>query len=123
MQDNDNIITYKDREYLRFFFLSVYEWLLNHLNPSHDDLIEFTLLYKEFLKKNKLNNNKTLKLFLQELNEEIAQNTINQNHDIYINYLYNTPLLIHNKVILKWYRESKLERRIFNSAPSLQRVK
>lgn len=118
MQNEYNIqeLSYDDRKLLRDFFITVYEWMLNHINPSKEDLKEFIKMYEDYLNCNNLNDKPILKQFLLELKNDLLSKYANDESSVIKNHfaIIKSPLFIQNKTILKWYRVSKLERHIFN---------
>ena len=115
VMQNNLEINWTDRELLRNFFITVYDWMLNHINPSKEDLKEFINMYTIFINDNNLNDNPILKLFLFELKNDLLTKKENEIGIIKNHYqIIKSPLFMQNKVILKWYRESKLERHLFN---------
>ena len=112
MKKADFEINALDRSYLRKFFIDNYDWFINHLNPTKDDIIELISILESFMAKEILLSNRVFAIFLQDLINEVEDfkepryrkfviRTANPKQDL---------KYIQNSTLAKWRLEARLER-------------
>ena len=99
IMSQDIEISSQDRDYLRKFFNNQHDWLINHLTPTIDDIIEFITMLECFIKDENLSSNPLFQSFLNDLYNELSNNNPNNKKNIILSLEIKKKSLFY----AKWY--------------------